>query len=118
MPPILEDTHRKIMRLEIEKEALKNEDEKNKEAKERIKIIDKEIGNLYEKTKELELKWQNEKSLVLEISKIKKELEGFRLEAENAEMRADLSKAAEIRYGKIPTLKKDLENQIKIEEEN
>ena len=107
-PPILEDAHRKIMRLEIEKEALKKEPEENKNARVRVKEIDKEIGNLYEQTKELGLKWQNEKSTVLEIRTIKKDLEALRLEAENAEMKADLSLAAEIRYGKIPALKKEL----------
>jgi len=123
-PPVLEDAHRKIMRLEIEKEALKKEisnlgEEKNKEEKEkekelknRIKEVDKEIGNLYEKTKELELKWQNEKAIVVEIRGIKKELETIRLEAEDAEMRSDLARAAEIRYGKIPALKKDLEIKL------
>jgi ATP-dependent Clp protease ATP-binding subunit ClpB len=110
-PPMLEDAHRKIMRLEIEKEALKKE-EKNKEINSRIKEIDKEIGNLYEKTKELELKWQNEKSTVVEIRSIKKDLETLRLDAEDAEMRSDLSKAAEIRYGKIPALKKDLDVKL------
>ncbi len=118
-PPILEEAHRKIMRLEIEKEALKKEvnssslaKNKEKEIKHRIKEIDKEIGNLSEKTKELELKWQNEKATVLEIRVIKKELEVLRLEAESAEMRADLSYAAEIRYGKIPSLKKDLDTKL------
>lgn len=111
-PPLLEDAHRKIMRLEIEKEALKKESEENKNAKKRVKEIDKEIGNLYEKTKELELKWQNERTIVIEIRSIKKELETMRIEAENAEMRADLSRAAEIRYGKIPTLKKELETKL------
>jgi len=115
-PPILEDAHRKIMRLEIEKEALKKEIEngniEDKKTKERVKEIDKEIGNLKEKTKELELKWQNEKTIVLEIRSIKKELETLRLDAENAEMRADLAVAAEIRYGKIPTLKKELETKL------
>jgi len=118
-PPALEDAHAKIMRFEIEKEALKKEvgvqgvdKQKEKETKARIKEIDKEIGNLYEKTKELELKWQNEKNTVLEIRAIKKDLETLRLEAENAEMKSDLSRAAEIRYGKIPTLKKDLEVKL------
>lgn len=122
-PPILEDAHRKIMRLEIEKEALKKEvsamsesltPEKHKERtnKERIKNIDKEISNLKEKTKELELKWQNEKETVIDIRSIKKELESLRVEAENAEIRADLSKAAEIRYGKMPTLKKELDAKL------
>ena len=122
-PPVLEDAHRKTMRLEIEKEALKKEissrageqgesKQKDKEIKNRIKEIDKEIGNLSEKTKELELKWQNEKSTVVEIRAIKKELESIRLEAEDAEMRSDLSRAAEIRYGKIPSLKKELEVKL------
>jgi ATP-dependent Clp protease ATP-binding subunit ClpB len=124
-PPVLEDAHRKIMRLEIEKEALKKEIsafsvEKNKEKtgektgeiKNRLKDIDNEIGNLYEKTKELELKWANEKATVLEIRTIKKDLEILRLEAEDAEMKSDLSRAAEIRYGKIPTLKKELEIKL------
>jgi ATP-dependent Clp protease ATP-binding subunit ClpB len=132
-PPVLEDAHRKIMRLEIEKEALKKEiavlseetksgekdreekekdRNKNNENKNRLKEVDNEIGNLHEKTKELELKWQNEKSIVIEIRAIKKDLESLRLEAENAEMRADLSRASEIRYGKIPALKKDLEIKL------
>ncbi len=115
-PPVLEEAHRKIMRLEIEKEALKKEIEngnaEDKNIKSRVKEIDKEIGNLQEKTKELELKWQNEKGIVVEIRSIKKELEALRLDAENAEMQADLTKAAEIRYGKIPTLKKELETKL------
>ena len=121
-PPVLEDAHRKTMRLEIEKEALKKEiasqgsgladKQKEKVIKVRIKEIDKEISNLLEKTKELELKWQNEKTTVSEIRVIKKELESLRLEAEDAEMRSDLSRAAEIRYGKIPALKKELDTKL------
>ncbi|QQR50062.1 AAA family ATPase [Candidatus Nomurabacteria bacterium] len=113
-PPLLEEAHRKIMRLEIEKEALKKElevHESDKATKARVKIIDKEIANLKEKTRELELKWQNEKETVTEIRSIKKELEALRLEAESAEVRADLGRAAEIRYGKIPTLQKELETK-------
>ncbi len=117
-PPLLEDAHRRIMRLEIEKEALKKEIENNKDdpdnkvTKNRVKEIDKEIGDLHEKTKELELKWQNEKATVTEIRSIKKELDVLRLSAEDAEMKSDLSRAAEIRYGKIPLLKKDLEVKL------
>ncbi len=117
-PPILEEANRKIMRFEIEKEALKKElnltedKEKNKEIKDRIKNIDMEIANLFEKTKELELKWQNERSIVLEIRQIKKDLEDSRIEAENAEMKSDLSLAAEIRYGRIPNLKKELDSKL------
>jgi len=116
-PQILEDADRKIMRLEVEKEALLTEIERdkkdgNKETKSRMKDIEKEIANLKEKTHELELKWKNEKETVVEIRAIKKELESLRLEAENAEMHADLGKAAEIRYGKIPDLQNKLETKV------
>ncbi len=117
-PPVLEDAHRKIMRFEIEKEALKKDaesdakDDSVKIAKERIATINKEIANLKEKTRDIELRWKNEKELLGSISKIKKELESLRVEAENAEVRADLGRAAEIRYGQIPILEKDLENKV------
>jgi ATP-dependent Clp protease ATP-binding subunit ClpB len=113
-PPILEEAHRKIMRLEIEKEALKKDlesVENNKEVKTRIRKIDKEIADLKERTSEIELKWNNEKEVLGDIKKIKKELEKLRIEAEGAEAIADLSKAAEIRYGKLPILEKEFETK-------
>jgi ATP-dependent Clp protease ATP-binding subunit ClpB len=112
-PPLLEDAHRKILRLEIEKEALKKESEDHKEARKRIKDIEEEIANLKDKTSELELKWKNEKETYGDIKKIKKNLETLRLDAESAEARADLSKAAEIRYGKIPSEEKELDVKTK-----
>jgi ATP-dependent Clp protease ATP-binding subunit ClpB len=112
MPPALQKAHSEIMKLEIEKEALKKE-EKNPSVKARIKTIEQEIADLREKTSELELKWKNEKETVGEIKSIKKSLESMRLEAEAAEARADLSKAAELRYGKIPTLERDLDQKNK-----
>ncbi len=111
-PQALDDAHRKIMRLEIEKEALKNETE-DKSAKVRVKEIDQAIADLKEQTSELEIKWKNEKEILTEIKAVKKELEHLRLEAEGAEARADLSKAAEIRYGKIPALTKELDSKNK-----
>ncbi len=111
MPPQLEETRRKIMRLEIEREALKKESSKT--AKARTAVIEKDIADLRESTAELELKWKNEKDTISDIKKIKKELETLRLDAESAEARADLARAAEIRYGKIPALEKDLDNKSK-----
>src|SRR3989338_1054911 len=112
-PPVLEDAHRKVMRFQIEKEALKNDasssSSASKKTRSRLKEIDKEIAELKEKTHELELKWKNEKELLSEIGILKKELESSRLEAEAAEVRSDLTKAAELRYGKIPALQKDLD---------
>ena len=114
-PQELEEAHRKIMRFEIEKEALSKEisrSENNKHAKDRVKDIDKEIANLKEKTSQLELKWNNEKEIVIEIRKIKKDLESLRIEGEAAEMKSDLTLAAEIRYGKIPELQSKLESKL------
>lgn len=117
-PEILEDADRKIMRFEVEKEALTSEIEREKSGnihkaeKLRLKDIEKEIANLKEKTYELELKWKNEKETVIGIRSIKKELETLRLEAENAEMHADLGKAAEIRYGKIPDMQNKLDQKL------
>ncbi len=118
-PPVLEEAHRKIMRFEIEKEALSKEVENSSqsskikaETKSRIKDIEKEIANLKEKTHELELKWKNEKEILVKIRSLKEELDSLRVEGENAEIKADLAKAAEIRYGTIPQLKKELNTKI------
>jgi ATP-dependent Clp protease ATP-binding subunit ClpB len=118
MPPVLQETHSKIMKLEIEREALKKDvaadgPSKNVQTKARIKEIEKEIADFKEKTAELELKWQNEKETVGDIKSIKKNLEELRREAEGAEARADLSLAAEIRYGKIPQLEREYETKTK-----
>ncbi|MBI2048480.1 MAG: AAA family ATPase [Parcubacteria group bacterium] len=114
MPPALEEAHRKVLRLEIEREALKKDAQDGKrKAETRIKAIEKEIANLKEGTHELELKWKNEKETLADIKKIKEELEVLRREAEAAEATADLIHAAEIRYAKLPTLEKELEVKTK-----
>lgn len=115
-PPLLEETHRRIVRLEIEKEALKKENLESKRgstAKIRTRKIDKEIADLREKTRELELKWKNEKELLVGMRTIKKEIEALRLEAETAEASSDLTRAAEIRYGETPKLEKELNTKSK-----
>ncbi len=116
-PPILDEAHRKIMRLEIEKEALTkelvaHEDDDDTATENRIRAIDEEIANVKEKTRELELKWKNEKKTLSEIGDIKKTLEALRLESENAEMRGDLTRIAEIRYGQIPELTRELQEKM------
>ncbi|MBU1046532.1 AAA family ATPase [Patescibacteria group bacterium] len=109
-PPVLEKADRNITRLEIEKEALKNE--AGAKSKNRILEIEKEIANLKEKTSELSIKWNNEKTILSEIKKHKKELELLRIESEQRESDTDLSKAAEIRYGKIPQVEKELASKV------
>ena len=115
-PPVLDEAHRKIMRLEIEKEALTkdlvSESSDITKAKKRIHIVDEEIANIKEKTHELELKWKNEKKTLNEIGELKKSLESLRNEAENAELRADLTRVAEIRYGQIPNLTTELNDRL------
>lgn len=119
-PVVLEDADRKIRRLEIEKEALRQEtasSENPKAQKARIRKIEKEIADLREKTAELNLRWKNERDVLTEIRSSKKELDALRLEAETAEMKSDLGRAAEIRYGKVPELEKklvDSESRLKM----
>jgi ATP-dependent Clp protease ATP-binding subunit ClpB len=113
-PPVLEEAHRKIVRLEIEREALKKEAEEGEgKARTRTKSIEKEIANLRDGTRELEMKWKNEKETLAEIKRAKTELEQSRLEADAAESIADLTKTAEIRYGKIPLLEKEIDTATK-----
>ncbi|MCI5051006.1 MAG: AAA family ATPase [Candidatus Pacebacteria bacterium] len=113
-PAALEEAHRKIMRLEIEKESLsKDVDAKQKQAIERNKNIDAEIANLRESTRELELKWKNEKTILATIAELKEQLEKYAKDAENAEMEGDLGKVAEIIYGIIPVTEKRLEKESK-----
>ena len=116
-PPILDEAHRRIMRLEIEKEALTKEliarsTDDGATTKKRIATIDEEIANVKEKTRELELRWKNEKKTLSEIGEIKKSLEALRTEADNAELRADLTRVAEIRYGQMPELTRELNERM------
>ncbi|OGC87795.1 ATP-dependent chaperone ClpB [Candidatus Adlerbacteria bacterium RIFCSPHIGHO2_02_FULL_54_18] len=125
-PPVLEDAHRRIMRLEVEKEALRKdvsaeEEQEGKATKTagerkagaRVKVIEREIADLREKTSEIESRWKNEKQVLADIKAIKKELESLRIEADVAESAVDLSRAAEIRYGEIPSLERELESKQK-----
>ncbi len=113
-PPLLEETDRKIRRMEIELAALKKDEADNvgKNTKTRIKAIEKDVAELRETTADLEVKWKNEKEVLAAIGKIKKEIDQLKNEAESAEARADLGRAAEIRYGKLPSLGKELETEM------
>lgn len=111
-PQAVEEAHRKVMRLEIEREAL-HKDPENKATKVRIKEIEENIADVKDGIKDTEAKWQSERDALNDIKEIKKNLETFRQEAERAEARADLGKAAEIRYGKLPFLEKELEAKTK-----
>jgi ATP-dependent Clp protease ATP-binding subunit ClpB len=114
-PPVLEEADRRIRRLEIERQALQKdiEGEHGAEIRERLKKIEAEFADLQEKTGELQLKWKNEREVLQTIREIKGQLEVLRVQADNAEATADLGTAAEIRYGRVPALQKELEVKTK-----
>jgi len=115
-PEELVEADRKVRRLEIEREALRKEMEiavNKKKVKDRIKEIEREIGEYREETAAIETKWTNEKAALGEISTLKKELEELRQEAEAAEAMADLTRAAEIRYDAIPGAERELDEKLK-----
>ena len=105
-------THR-IMRLEIERQAIKKE--KDELSKKRVHDIDRELETMKEKEKELTEAWNKEKNLNVEISKKKKELEELKFELDQAENKYDLERAAILRHGEIPRVEKEIEELNKVE---
>ncbi len=113
-PLELETAHRKIINLEIEKESLAKDVAKgNVQAKARLRKINKDIADLREGTRELELKWKNEKTILNTMNELKEQLELLKNEAEQAEQEGEFGKVAEIMYGKIPVTKKRLSAETK-----
>ena len=108
-PEELDVLDRKIMQLEIEIEAIKREDDKDK-----LKSLNADIAEFKDKRNEINAKWQSEKSVVDSIQNLKTELESFKLEAEQAERNGDYGKVAELRYGKIKEVQLKLEEQQSI----
>ena len=106
VPTSLDELTRKIMRLEIEREAIKKE--KDALSKKRLENINLELNELKKKEKELTESWNNEKNINIEINKIKSEIEKKRFELEVAENKYDLETAAKLRHGVIPELEKKL----------
>lgn len=106
VPTSLDVLTREIMRLQIEKEAIKKE--KDDLSKKRMEMIDKSLGELKVKEKELTEAWNKEKSINDDIKKKKAEIERARFDLEQAENRYDLETAAKLRHGTIPKLEKEL----------
>ena len=105
-PTELDQLDRQILQLEIERTSLAKE--KDVASKERLKLIDRQVANLKDKAKALTAQWQNEKTAVNAVSIVQQQLEQAKLELEQAQRAGDLSKSAEIQYGKIPDLEKKL----------
>ena len=105
VPEELDELIRKLKQLEIEREAIKRENDEDK-----IKQLDKEIAELKDKETAYRAKWESEKSLVNKIQQDKQEMENLRFEAERAERDGDYAKVAEIKYGKLKSLQDDIDN--------
>ncbi len=113
-PSKLEDMKKEIQNLEIEKEALKGS--KSAQTERRVRVIDRELADLNEKASSLEARWSAEKDAISRIKKLKSEVDNLKYESEKAGQDADLQRVAEIKYGKIPELLKELksaENKLK-----
>ncbi|MCO6489146.1 MAG: ATP-dependent chaperone ClpB [Phaeodactylibacter sp.] len=107
MPEELDEVERKIRQLEIEREAMKRENDKVK-----ISLIDEELANLEEQRNALRAKWESEREVVLGVQKAKEELERLKVESARAEREGNYTEAAEIRYGRAPEVQKQLDNYM------
>src|SRR5690554_5180553 len=105
LPQELDELNRRIMQLEIEREAIRREKDHDKES-----VLSKEIADLSEKRQDLKAKWEGEKAVILGIRREKENIDSFKLEAEQAERSGDYGKVAEIRYGKIVESEKKLDS--------
>ena len=108
MPSDLDQISRKIMQLEIEKQALSKEEDKA--SKSRLDAISEELANLKTENDELMAKWSNEKNMIQELKNKKLKLDELRHEIESAEREYDLEKLAKLKYGELPALEKEIED--------
>jgi len=106
MPQEIDEVERRIMQLEIERTALQKE--KDPASVERRQALEKELAELKEKSSAMKAQWQQEKETLGAVGRIKQQIDQARIEAEQASRRGDLAKAAEITYGKIPELERQL----------
>ena len=107
-PEELDEVERKIMQLEIEREAIKREKDNAK-----LERISKELADLNERKNDLTSKWQSEKDIVETIQQLKEDIENLKFEAEQAEREGDFGKVAEIRYGKLKETEQTIEERKK-----
>ncbi|MBR1815289.1 MAG: ATP-dependent chaperone ClpB [Lachnospiraceae bacterium] len=108
MPAELDEIDRRIMQMEIEEAALKNEEDNL--SKERLSIIKEELEELREQSKQMKAVWENEKAGVEHIRALREEIEDINNQIEIAQRNYNLDKAAELQYGRLPQLKKELED--------
>jgi ATP-dependent Clp protease ATP-binding subunit ClpB len=109
MPVELDEVERRIMQLEIEREALKKETDNA--SRERLGKLEKELADLKEDKSHLATHWQQEKEAILTIRKLKEELEALRHEIEQAQRSGEYAKASELQYGRLPALEQKIKDQ-------
>ncbi len=109
MPVEIDEVQRRITQLEIERQALSKE--KDKASRERLNNLNGELTELREKIGQMKLQWQQEKEIISAIRTLKERIEQVKAEGQQAERAGDLGKAAELRYGTLVQLQKDLEQQ-------
>ncbi|PYQ12226.1 MAG: ATP-dependent chaperone ClpB [Acidobacteria bacterium] len=107
LPIEIDEVERRIVQLEIERQALKKE--KDKPSRERLEKLEKELAELRERSSAMKADWQREKAALNKVKDIKEKIERARFEAEQATRNGDLNKAAELRYGTLPALEKELQ---------
>ena len=115
MPIELDELNRKIIQQEIAQAALKKEEDKL--SKERLETVTRELAQLREQFNSMKAQWDNEKAAITKVQKLREEIEQVGGEIERAEREYDLNKAAELKYGKLPQLKAELEKEEKLAEE-
>ncbi|MFL5525149.1 MAG: ATP-dependent chaperone ClpB [Gemmatimonadaceae bacterium] len=106
MPQEIDEVERRITQLEIERQALQKE--KDKPSRERLSALERELAELREKSGGMKAQWQQEKETLGAVGKIKQQIEQARTDAERATRAGDLQKAAEITYGQIPQLERQM----------
>ena len=111
MPAELDEISRKIMQLEIERQALSKEDPDDKGAQQRLEALEKELAELKDESAAMYAQWENEKKDILDVKKLKQQIEDVKLEMEDAERKYDLDKLAQLKYGTLPGLEKELEEK-------
>lgn len=116
MPTEMDEISHKIMQLEIEEAALKKESDKL--SLEHLSQIQKDLANDREHFNSMKAKWENEKQSIEKVQKLREQIEQTNAQIEKAQNEYDLGKAAELKYGKLPPLQKELEEQEKIAESN
>ena len=112
MPAELDEVSRRIMQLEIEENALKKEDDEA--SKRRLEMLEEELSKQREKMKEMKARWENEKSAIQKVQKLREDIERTNAEIAKAERNYDLGKAAELKYGELPKLQKELQQEEEI----